>query len=213
MMYAENWRRHIGPDNIAAIDACAYFKAVESKDVGCYRCPLRCGKQWRILEGKFAGEEGHGYEVAYIMTLAITLGFRDMGEILHLANLINQKAFDINEFCGAVGMLNDAYVGLCGTTYRIGCLRPGYWRCVGASNQRCSRTARKPRRQIRLAYEGDALAGPFSAPVCIGLFPFPQRGRFSQGSSPPADAGYKQSDFQTFIRGHPQNREFQVPCR
>jgi aldehyde:ferredoxin oxidoreductase len=126
LMYAENWRRHIEPDDISEIDACAYFKAVESKDVGCYRCPLRCGKKWRILDGNFAGEQGHGYEVAYIMTLAITLGFRDIKQILHLANLINQKAFDINEFCGAVGMLIDACENGLIDSKMLDSIRPGW---------------------------------------------------------------------------------------
>jgi aldehyde:ferredoxin oxidoreductase len=108
LMYADNWRRHAGFDDITPVDTAAYLQAVDSKDTGCYRCPLRCGKHWRIRQGDFAGEEGHGYEVAYIMTLGLTLGLRDVSEILHLANLINQKGFDINEFSGAAGMLTDA---------------------------------------------------------------------------------------------------------
>ncbi len=140
LMYADNWRRPITPGDIANIDTCAYLKAVESKDVGCYKCPLRCGKQWRILGGDFAGEHGHGYEVAYIMTLGLILGFRDVGAILHLANLINEKGFDINEFCGAVGMLNDAYAhGLLDPSLLEG-IKPG-WGDLAAVEQLIEKVA------------------------------------------------------------------------
>lgn len=117
LMYAHNWRRKADLQDIQPLDPSSYFQTALSKDTGCFRCPLRCGKEWRIKQGDFAGEKGHGYEVAYIITLGLTLGLKDVGHILHLANLINRMGFDINEFCGAAGMVIDAC--------EQGILRPG----------------------------------------------------------------------------------------
>ena len=126
LMYGHNGRRKIGPADIDPIATGAFYRAAESRDLGCYRCPLRCGKQWRIMGGEFAGEQGHGYEVAYIITLGLSLGFRDVGRILHLANRINRQGFDINEFCGSVGMLNDAFARGIVTSRDLDGLKPGW---------------------------------------------------------------------------------------
>ncbi len=131
LMYADNWRRKAGPEDIDPIGAGAYYRATSSKETGCFRCPLRCGKQWRILDGAFVGEAGHGYEVAYIMTLGLTLGLRRVDEILHIANRINRKGFDINEFSGAVGMLTDAHAKGILTPRDMDGIKPG-WGDVGA---------------------------------------------------------------------------------
>lgn len=108
LMYAENWRRKIDFNDIVSLDAGAYLEAADSKAHGCFRCPLGCGKQWRIKTGPFEGEEGHNYEVAYLMALGLTLGFRDIPAILHLVNKLNLMGIDINEFSGTVGMAIDA---------------------------------------------------------------------------------------------------------
>ena len=142
LMYADNWRRKISPQDIDPIDAHAYSQAAKSKDTGCFRCPLKCGKQWRILDGRYAGEEGHGYEVAYIITLGLTLGLRSVEDILHLANRINRQGYDINEFCGAVGMLNDAHARGMVDRKDLNGLKPG-WGEVEAIEELVDRTAER----------------------------------------------------------------------
>lgn len=108
LMYGENWKYKIPYDDITPLDIASYYNAVESKSFGCFRCPLKCGKHWRIQSGIYEGEKGSKYEVAYIMTLGLTLGIRDVPAILHLANKLNRMGMDINEFCGTVGMATDA---------------------------------------------------------------------------------------------------------
>ncbi|MGD9363646.1 MAG: aldehyde ferredoxin oxidoreductase N-terminal domain-containing protein, partial [Desulfobacterales bacterium] len=108
LLYGDNWRRKVMHEDISALDIAAYYDAVESKSHGCFRCPLKCGKQWRIKHGKYAGEEGPKYEVAYIMTLGLTLGLKDVATVLHFVNKLNKMGLDINEFCGTVGMATDA---------------------------------------------------------------------------------------------------------
>ncbi|MGD9067179.1 MAG: aldehyde ferredoxin oxidoreductase family protein, partial [Desulfobacterales bacterium] len=108
LLYGENWRRKISHEEISALDIAAYFDAVESKSHGCFRCPLKCGKQWRIKHGNYRGEKGPKYEVAYIMTLGLTLGLKNVPTVLHFVNKLNKAGLDINEFCGTVGMATDA---------------------------------------------------------------------------------------------------------
>ncbi|MCG8638995.1 MAG: hypothetical protein MI862_04635, partial [Desulfobacterales bacterium] len=108
-MYAENWRRIAEYNDITPIDIGSYYEAVFSKDHGCFRCPLRCGKQWRIKDGPYRDEKGYGYEIAYIITLGLTLGLRDVSQILHLVNRMNNIGMDVKEFSGAVGMAIDAF--------------------------------------------------------------------------------------------------------
>jgi aldehyde:ferredoxin oxidoreductase len=108
LLYGENWRKKMCHEDISALDIAAYYDAVKSKSHGCFRCPLKCGKQWRIKHGKFMGEEGPKYEVAYIMTLGLTLGLKDVPTVLHFVNRLNKMGLDINEFCGTVGMATDA---------------------------------------------------------------------------------------------------------
>lgn len=109
LMYGKNGRRKINHEDITSLDIAAYYDAAESKPHGCFRCPLSCGKHWRIKRGAYKGEEGFKYEVAFIITLGLTLGIRDVTSILHIANKLNQMGIDINEFCGTVGMATDAF--------------------------------------------------------------------------------------------------------
>ncbi len=108
LIYANNGRCKVAYEDITSLDIGAYYEATESKDHGCYRCPLKCGKHWSIKEGQFKGEKGYGYEVAYIMSLGLTLGIRDVPSILHLVNKLNLLGIDIKEFAGTVGMAIDA---------------------------------------------------------------------------------------------------------
>ncbi len=109
LVYGENWRRRIEHSDITSLDIAAFHDAAESKSHGCYRCPLRCGKHWRIRQGPHAGEEGFKYEVAFIMTLGMSLGLRDVPSILHIVNKLNRMGIDVNEFAGTLGMATDAY--------------------------------------------------------------------------------------------------------
>lgn len=108
LMYGENWRRQVRIEDIHPIDIKSFFEAVDSKAHGCFRCPLKCGKHWKIKEGTYSGEKGYGYEVAFMISFGLTLGFRDVPSILHLVNKINRLGLDINEFAGTVGMAIDA---------------------------------------------------------------------------------------------------------
>jgi aldehyde:ferredoxin oxidoreductase len=110
LVYGENWRRKIEHEDITSLDIAAFHHAAESKSHGCYRCPLRCGKHWQIRQGPYAGEAGFKYEVAFIMTLGMTLGLRDVPSVLHIVNELNRMGIDINEFGGTLGMVTDASV-------------------------------------------------------------------------------------------------------
>lgn len=109
LLYGENHRRKLEYQEASALDIGAYEDAVDSKPAGCFRCPMACNRRWRIKEGQYKGEAGHGYEVAFAMTLGLTLGHRSVGDVLHLVNLLNSQGMDVNEFCGTAGLAVDAY--------------------------------------------------------------------------------------------------------
>lgn len=109
LMYGENWRRRILPQDVTSIDIGSYCEAADSKSFGCFRCPLTCKRKWTIKAGPYESEEGHGYEIAHILSFGLTLGIRDVSTILHLINRCNHAGFDLIEFSGAVGMAIDAF--------------------------------------------------------------------------------------------------------
>ncbi len=109
LIYKRNWKDKVKYNDILKLDIGAYYEATESKPHGCYRCPLRCGKKWLIKTGPFKGEKGHKYEVAYIISLGLSLGVEDVGAILHLVHRMNKLGIDIKEFSGAVGMAIDSH--------------------------------------------------------------------------------------------------------
>jgi aldehyde:ferredoxin oxidoreductase len=109
LMYGENWRRKVKNEDVVPVDIGAFYDATESKAHGCFRCPLTCGKKWKIKDGPYKDEAGHGFEVAHIFSFGLNLGVRDVSTILHLIKKANIMGLDINEFCGAAGMATDAY--------------------------------------------------------------------------------------------------------
>lgn len=109
MLYGENYRRKLSYDEIEGIDISQYIAKTNSKNIACYRCPLSCRRKWTIKEGAYAGEHGHGFDVAHIISFGATLGFRDVTEILHMVQQANLYGVDLNEFCGTLGMAIDAY--------------------------------------------------------------------------------------------------------
>jgi aldehyde:ferredoxin oxidoreductase len=109
LMFGENWRRRLIPEDVTSLDVGSYGDATLSKSLGCFRCPLTCKRMWKIKEGEYRDEEGHGYEIAHILSFGLTLGIRDVPTILHLIKKCNHMGFDLLEFSGAVGMAVDAY--------------------------------------------------------------------------------------------------------
>ncbi|MCG8338282.1 MAG: aldehyde ferredoxin oxidoreductase family protein [Proteobacteria bacterium] len=110
LVYTNNWRKKADLEDIKSIDAAAYFEMADSKKHGCFRCPLTCGKRWSIKTGNLKGEQGNGLEVAHLISLGLTLGVRNIAEILFLIKRCNQMGLDLNEFSGVLGMAVDARI-------------------------------------------------------------------------------------------------------
>ncbi len=109
MLYGENNRRKLPYNEINSINVGEYLKKTDSKNTACFRCPLACRRAWTIKEGAHAGEHGHGFDVAHLISFGSTLGLRDIPSILHLIRQANLHGIDLNEFCGTLGMAIDAY--------------------------------------------------------------------------------------------------------
>lgn len=109
ILYGENNRRKLPYNEISAINIGEYIKKTDSKNTACFRCPLACRRAWTIKEGDHAGEHGHGFDVAHLISFGATLGLRDISEILHLTQQANLYGIDLNEFGGTLGMAIDAY--------------------------------------------------------------------------------------------------------
>lgn len=64
------------------------------KNTGCYRCPIRCGREVEIKEGNYKAPVGAGPEYENIASLGTNLLIGDLGAVTYLSSLCDAKGID-----------------------------------------------------------------------------------------------------------------------
>jgi len=79
------------------------------KHYGCFACPIRCGKDVRITEGRYAGLIGHGPEYETLSSLGSLLLNDDLKSLITLNYLCNDLGLDTMSTGIAVGFAIESF--------------------------------------------------------------------------------------------------------
>ena len=88
-----NWQTSMFPE-IEEINAQALSEKVLEEPMGCYACPLKCGRRTSIKEGKYAGKKGEGPEYESVGTLGGQCYVTDMEAITWAHYLCDDYGMD-----------------------------------------------------------------------------------------------------------------------
>lgn len=104
LLYRKNGLERASLDQAERIGITEFHRLTEFEKQGCYGCPLKCEKRYRILEGPYEGEEGHKYELGYAATLGFNLGIDDLASVLHLTNRSNALGMDVVDLSSVLAL-------------------------------------------------------------------------------------------------------------
>jgi len=105
----KNWRQGRWKDGAERLSGQILLKTIFSGDYHCKTCPIGCGKQVKIREGKYAGVDGAAAEYETIATLG-ALCLVDNLEAVSMANqLCNQYGMDTISTGGVIAFAMEAY--------------------------------------------------------------------------------------------------------
>ena len=88
-----NWQTGVFPE-IEEINAQALSEKVLVEPLGCFACPLKCGRKSEIREGKYKGAKGEGPEYESVGTLGGQCLVTDMEAITKAHYLCNDYGLD-----------------------------------------------------------------------------------------------------------------------
>jgi len=88
-----NWQTGIF-DEIEKVNSEALTNTVLDKGVSCFACPIACGRETSIKEGKYTGKHGEGPEYESVNTLGALCGISDMNAITMANYLCNEYGLD-----------------------------------------------------------------------------------------------------------------------
>ena len=108
-VYKYNGRKKVVAEDGDQIDYSKFLAAADVKQHGCWMCPIKCIKAWRIKEGPYKDEKGYKYEVGHAYSFGFNLGVNDVSSIMHLMNVCNRLGMDAIEFSGVLGMAIDVH--------------------------------------------------------------------------------------------------------
>jgi aldehyde:ferredoxin oxidoreductase len=109
LLFRENCRSMATMSDAGKIGFDTFSHSTKFVSRGCYRCPIKCEKKYKVKEGKFAGEEGAKYELGYGCTLGFNLGIDNLSAVLHLTNRCNDLGMDVIDFSSSVATAIDLY--------------------------------------------------------------------------------------------------------
>ena len=89
----KNWQTCVFPQ-IEEINAQALSEKVLSEPLGCFACPLKCGRRSEIRRGKYEGDKGEGPEYETVGTLGGQCQVTDMEAITKGHYLCNDYGLD-----------------------------------------------------------------------------------------------------------------------
>jgi aldehyde:ferredoxin oxidoreductase len=88
-----NWQRGVF-DAVDDVNGMALSEKVLEEAVGCYACPIKCGRKTKIKSGPFAGESGEGPEYETVGTFGPMCGVSDIEAITKAGYLCNDYGLD-----------------------------------------------------------------------------------------------------------------------
>ncbi len=95
LLYSHNCRRLASLKDANKLGIKTFSKSMEYKSRGCYRCPIKCEKEFTLKKEPFAGERGPKHELGYACGLGYNLGIDNLNSVLHLMNRCNSLGLDI----------------------------------------------------------------------------------------------------------------------
>jgi aldehyde:ferredoxin oxidoreductase len=103
-----NWQTCVFPE-LAEINAQALSEKVLIEPMGCFACPLRCGRRSEIRQGKYKGARGEGPEFESVGTLGGSCHVTDMEAITMAHYLCNDYGLDTISTGGTIGFAIECY--------------------------------------------------------------------------------------------------------
>ena len=103
-----NWQTCVFPE-LEEINAQALSEKVLIEPMGCFACPLRCGRRSEIRQGKYKGASGEGPEFESVGTLGGSCHVTDMEAITMAHYLCNDYGLDTISTGATIGFAIECY--------------------------------------------------------------------------------------------------------
>jgi len=103
-----NWQTCVFPE-LEEINAQALSEKVLIEPMGCFACPLRCGRRSEIRQGKYKGARGEGPEFESVGTLGGSCHVTDMEAITMAHYLCNDYGLDTISTGATIGFSIECY--------------------------------------------------------------------------------------------------------
>jgi aldehyde:ferredoxin oxidoreductase len=104
----KNWQTSVFP-GIEEINAMALSDKVLKEPLGCFACPLKCGRGTEIRQGKYKGARGEGPEYESVGTLGGQCMITDMEAITQGHYLCNDYGMDTISTGGTIAFAMECY--------------------------------------------------------------------------------------------------------
>jgi len=88
-----NWQTGVF-DRVDDVNGTALTDTVLEEAVGCFACPIKCGRKTKIKNGQYAGKEGEGPEYETVGTFGPMCGVSDIEAITMAGYLCNDYGLD-----------------------------------------------------------------------------------------------------------------------
>ena len=88
-----NWQTGVF-DEVDEVNGTALSEKVLEKAVGCFACPIKCGRKTKIKKGKYAGKSGEGPEYETVGSFGPMCGISDLEAITMAGYLCNDYGLD-----------------------------------------------------------------------------------------------------------------------
>lgn len=103
-----NWQTGVFP-NLDEINSVALSEKILVKRVGCFACPIKCGRQTEIRKGPYIGTKGEGPEYESVGALGGMCGIGDMEAIAMAHYLCDDYGLDSISTGSCIGFAMESY--------------------------------------------------------------------------------------------------------
>ncbi|MGV8124603.1 MAG: aldehyde ferredoxin oxidoreductase family protein [Candidatus Xenobiia bacterium LiM19] len=109
LLYHHNCRHQADLKYANKIGLKSFCKATEFKSKGCYRCPIKCEKEYTLKREPFAGEKGFKHELGYACAFGYNVGIDNINSVLHLTNRSNALGLDAIDASSSIATAIDLF--------------------------------------------------------------------------------------------------------
>jgi aldehyde:ferredoxin oxidoreductase len=102
LLYHHNCRHKADLKYANRLGLRSFCKAAEHRSKGCYRCPIKCEKEYTLKNKPFAGERGPKHELGYACAFGYNVGIENLNSVLHLTNRCNALGLDVIDASSSV---------------------------------------------------------------------------------------------------------------